>query len=86
MYKNKLIFFFFLLNLIFSNSYCNKCVYLYKNNKCILFLRRKNEIIKIDDKLRYENIDSGLYASVQEVRNNENLCGINGSFFKTFKI
>ncbi len=70
------------LNFIFVNSYCKNCIYLYRNNKCILFLNRKDEIIKIDDKLRYENIDSGLYASIYDVRNNKKFCGPNASFFK----
>ena len=70
-----------LFNITLVVSYCQNCRYLYKNNKCFLFLKRKNEIIKIDNKLKYENIESNMYASIQEVRQDNNSCGPNATYY-----
>ena len=66
------------------NSYCNKCRYLFNNNKCFLFLNRRHKIIKIEDNLKYENIDINMYATIQEARNDENACGSNATFYKHY--
>ena len=74
----------FLINVIHIKSYCQNCRYLFKNNRCFLFIKRRDEIVKIDNSLKYENIESNMYATTREARESNSSCGPNATFYKHY--
>ena len=80
-----LLLYIFLSNIIITYGYnnCNFCRYLYKNNKCFLFIKNTNqEIVYKSEKLKYDLIPNNLHANINDCRNNESLCGENATYYK----
>lgn len=85
MYKAILIFCLinFSYAILQSHHYlkCTRCKYYKKNHKCNKFIKIDNEFKRLVTNPKYV-IEDGFYANIVEVRENENLCGINATEFK----
>lgn len=83
----KAIFIFYLVKLsgaiLHSHHYlkCSRCKYYKNNNKCSKFIKINSEFKRLVNNPKYV-IDDGFYPHVDEVRLNEQYCGMNATEFK----
>ncbi len=72
-----------LLNINYAYLNCYNCRYLYRSNKCFLFIHQNNKIIKKPKHLLYEVIHDNTYADFYTCRNNNSLCGKNATYYNS---